>query len=320
MSPYRRNILVGVTVLAALGFLGWMLIQFGGALAAPFAPRQMDIYLVGERADGLADGSPVLFRGVGVGQIRRVYRTDDGMSIRIEAQVEESPPLPANLRGVIRSQGLIGGGASLFLELVGPPRETLTPGTVLRADYVGLDVFPTEYGELANELRETARQFRESNIINHLDQEVQRIGQVVTSIQQIVDDPQMRQDLSTSLANIRSATDKADVLAGRMEELSREASDTLSQARGTIGRTETEITALSRQVGERLTQIARLLDQFQSITAKIDQGQGTAGLLVNDTRLYETMVATVQQMQATITDLRRLVQQWEQEGVRFRLR
>src|SRR5687767_7425442 len=89
VSPYRRNVLVGVTVLAALGILGWMMIQFGGSVAKPFAPRHVPIHLRALRADGLAEGSGVFFKGVQVGQVLRVYRVaEDPLWVHIDAEVE----------------------------------------------------------------------------------------------------------------------------------------------------------------------------------------------------------------------------------------
>jgi hypothetical protein len=52
---------------------------------------------------------------------------------------------------------------------------------------------------------------------------------------------------------------------------------------------------------------------------KVEQGKGTAGMMVNDPRLYESMVDSAKQLNATLSDLNRLVQQWEQEGVTLRL-
>jgi phospholipid/cholesterol/gamma-HCH transport system substrate-binding protein len=321
MSPYRRNLLVGVTVLAALGILGWMMIQFGSAIATPFAPETIRITLRSPRADGLAEGSGVLFRGVSVGQVKRVYRVPDDENVVIEADVEKSPPLPANLRGVIRFQGVLGGGSSMYLELTDPqPQGQLERGATLEATFAGLDFLPPEFAALATELRETARQFRESNVINHLDEQVRRVGQVVDDIRSVTGDEKVREDLKASIANIRATTEKADKLAGRLEQLSVEASDTLATAKGAIGRTETEIVSISKQIGERLAQAGKLVEQFQSISAKIDAGQGTGGKLVNDPRLYESLVMTVEQLQATVVDLQRLIRQWEQEGVYLRMR
>jgi hypothetical protein len=40
---------------------------------------------------------------------------------------------------------------------------------------------------------------------------------------------------------------------------------------------------------------------------------------VNDPKLYQGLVDVTQQLNLTVTDLRRLVQQWEQEGVSLKL-
>ena len=61
------------------------------------------------------------------------------------------------------------------------------------------------------------------------------------------------------------------------------------------------------------------MQSFQSITQKVDEGKGTAGLLVNDPKLYQSLVDTSRELNATIADLRRVVQQWEQEGVSLKL-
>lgn len=320
MSPYRRNVLVGLTVLIALVILGGMMLRFGAVLVWPFAPRYMQIRLESDRGDGLADGSPIFYKGVQVGRVREVKRSVDDLRVLIGGEVYESPPLPANVKGEIRFGSFLGGQSAVHLMLTnGAPEGQLTRETVIQTRYAG-DLLPPEFTDLARELRETARQFRESNVITHLDQEVQHVGKVVDSIQKLVDDPQMREDLKASLANIRSTTEKADRLAGRLEQLSTEASETMSSARGAIGRTENELVNLSHQIGERLTQFAKLVDQFQSITGKIDDGQGTASRFVNDPKLYEAMVDTAREMRATVSDLRRLVQQWEQEGISLKLK
>ncbi len=320
MSPYRRNVLVGLTVLVALSALGGMMLRFGAVLVWPFAPRYAPILLESNRGDGLADGSPIYFNGVQVGRVREVKRSPDDLRVIISGEVYQSPPLPSNLRGEIRYASFLGGQSAVHLMLTnGAPEGTLARDTVIQTRYAG-DLLPPEFTELARELRDTAKQFRESNVVNHLDEEVQHIGKVVDSIQKLVDDPQMREDLKASLSNIRSTTEKADRLAGRLEQLSNEASETMSTARGAIGRTENELVSLSHQIGERLAQFSKLVDQFQSITGKIDQGQGTASRFVNDPKLYEAMVDTAREMRATVSDLRRLVQQWEQEGISFKLK
>ena len=43
-------------------------------------------------------------------------------------------------------------------------------------------------------------------------------------------------------------------------------------------------------------------------------------MLVNDPKLYQSLVDNSRELNATILDLKRLVEQWEQEGVSFKLK
>src|SRR5688572_14473084 len=102
MTPYRRNIVVGVTMVGALVILGWMIIQFGEVPAGWFAPPMMPVKIVTERADGIAEGTIIGYRGVAVGRVTKVTMGEDLIHVNIDAQVDERQPLPANVEGVIR--------------------------------------------------------------------------------------------------------------------------------------------------------------------------------------------------------------------------
>jgi len=330
MSPYRRNVIVGLTVLVAMLILGWMILQFGGELASPFTPKQFPIRVVSDRADGISAGSPVQYRGVAVGRVATVTRGDDMVTVYIDALIDASPPLPANVEARIRSQGLIGTGAALALavkEGEPSPRGNLAAGATIEATYVGLDIIPPEFAALATELKLTAKQFRESGVIANVNEQIAKAGKMIDHAGTLLSDPKLREDLQLSLANLREITDKARRVSGNLEkftdnlnQLSGETKDALTQARGTIAKTEGHIDSIAAQFNDRMAQASTLLERFQSIAAKVDKGQGTAGQLVNDPRLYESLNATTQELAVTIKDLRRLVEQWEQEGVSLKLK
>lgn len=328
MSPYRRNVLVGAMTLLALGALGWMILQFGETVAAPFAARQIPITLVTERADGVSNGSQILFRGVGFGRVVSVHVSDDLQRVRIDAMVNIEPALPANLEGVIRTTSVLGSGAAIELALVGDaPQGTLASGAQLTARYAGLELVPPEFSAAATELQLTIRQLRESNLIANINDRVTRLGLLLDSTQELLGDEAMRADLRASLASLRSTTERADRIAGGLEtftgsldEIAAETRDTVRQARGAIATAETEMQRLSRLLSERLQQAARLLDQVNAITARIESGEGTLGQLINDPRLYASLVEASQKLDATLQDVQRVVQQIEQEGVSLRVR
>ena len=306
-------------MLGALVILGWMIIQFGEVPAQWFAPPMMPITIVTERADGIAEGSTISYRGVGVGRVTKVRMGEDLIHVQMDAQVDQRQPLPANVEGVIRSQ-VFGGSGILSLQLVGPaPQGRLKAHDTIQARFLGLDFIPPEFASLATELQLTAKQFRESNIVAHMDDQVQKAGKILDSVDKLVSDPKMREDIHGAIANIRTAAETATRVGAKLEQTTGQISDTIGDARGTLGKVNASVDQLSKQTTARMEELSKTLNNLESITAKIDQGKGTAGALVNDPKLYQSLVDTSRELNATISDLKRLVEQWEQEGVSLKL-
>ena len=53
MTPYRRNIAVGITMLGALVILGWMILKFGDRPAKLLAEPAMPVTFEADRANGV---------------------------------------------------------------------------------------------------------------------------------------------------------------------------------------------------------------------------------------------------------------------------
>ncbi len=90
-------------MLVALLVLAWMILQFTGrATALLVTAGHIRITLTTDRADNVNDGSGVFFRGVNIGQVTTIQRSPDNQHVVIEAEINNTPPLPDNLLGVIR--------------------------------------------------------------------------------------------------------------------------------------------------------------------------------------------------------------------------
>jgi phospholipid/cholesterol/gamma-HCH transport system substrate-binding protein len=321
MSPAKRNILVGITVIGALVALGWMIVEFGGNLAAPFAPPALPISFTAQRADGVVEGSPVLYRGVTVGKVVAVKLLSDNQNVEIDAAVNQSPVLPANLEGVIRQTNVFGAGASVSMELLGDhPQGALARDAKLTSRFAGSGLIPPEINELAKELKATSRQFRESNIIGNLNTQVTKVGKMVDEITKFVSDKDTQDNLHQSLANVKTATESAKRISANLEKFSGKLNTIGDDTTTLLAKTSTDVDKISVQINERLAQVDKLLQTTQSITTKIDKGDGTAGKLVNDPRLYTGLVQTTESLNLVIRDLQRLVEQWEQEGISLKLK
>ncbi|HEY1921304.1 MAG TPA: MlaD family protein [Tepidisphaeraceae bacterium] len=328
MATYQRNILVGATVLGAMAVFGWMALHFSSKTAELFSPPQFEVHFITSRADGLSQGATVQYLGVDVGRVESLARNPDGMGVTIDAVVDREPPLPANLRAQIKQTSALGGASVISLDFDGDrAKGALIPNETITAEYVGLNLFPASLSQTAgniaamsDEIRMTAKQLRESGAIEDLDKTIKtvaaqanKVGDVFDSLQSVLGDPKTREDLRTAISNIRATTDKLNTLADGIQSTTGAASSAFKDA-------QARIDMLSKQVGDRLTQIADLLASVQSIAQKIDKGQGTAGQLVNDPKLYQAMVDSARELNATVTDLKRLIEQWEQEGVNLHLK
>ena len=344
MSSYKKNILVGLTVLVALILLGWMILRFSDAPFAIFKQQQLPVYFIATAAEGIGEGSPISYRGVVVGRVSQVRLNDDNLTVRIDAMLDTKPPLPGNVEGLIRSQ-LIGGGASIYLVLapvrdpgsaatnpVTQPSETQPVGTIqanqqLHARFVGIDILPPEFTALATDLKKSSeelrllgQQVRESNMIPRLVETVtslkatvEKAGGTFDSVQSLVNDERLRADLRETMTNFRATSESAGRIAADLEKTTKKVDSRVDQ----IG---DSANARLVQLGSQLEQVANILKSFESAAAKLDQGNGSAAMLLNDPRLYENLYYTSQELNKTMATFRRLVEQWEQEGVTFKLK
>jgi phospholipid/cholesterol/gamma-HCH transport system substrate-binding protein len=333
MASTRKNVAVGITMIAALVILGIMILLFGEAPIRLFRPAQTRIHFLAESAEGITNGSPILYLGVNVGQVRSLELRPDQAGVTINGTIDHNRPIPANVEGVIRSS-LIGGNASLSLVPIGGvPQGRLADDANVRAYVGGSNLLPREFADLAKQLTELSRHLQtsvddwnNSKLVNKLavtvdttEKTVAKIGETSEELRKLLADGQMRGDLKDTLANFKAVSEDSKTIAKNLQKLSTDLQKTNATAENTIAKAGTHVDELSKQMSGRLDQVAGVLDRFQSMANKIDKGEGTAGKFINDPKLYEALLDTSQELNLTVKDLRRLVEQWEQEGVSLKL-
>jgi phospholipid/cholesterol/gamma-HCH transport system substrate-binding protein len=324
MSPKMRNFAVGLTVMVSIAIFLWMFISFGTKSVSLFGAPQVAIEIRADQVDGLSEGSPLMYQGVIVGRILRLHRNDDGNGVLIDAIMDTIPPIPTNVSADIVTTSLISGGASLELVLAkGQPAQFAPPGTPfppIKAKYDGLDLSDfgkagTQIARAATEIADATDQVRQQQIVEHLNEavlnfnaQVTAAGQVLKSIQDVAGDVKVQGDLRQTIANLAQATND-------LPALSKQASDVLTEARTDLARTQGYIDTMNKQLGDGLTRASATLDSIHDLADKINNGKGTAGMLVNDPKMYQALVDDLRELNANELVLERLLQQWEQEGV-----
>jgi phospholipid/cholesterol/gamma-HCH transport system substrate-binding protein len=333
MASYRKNIAVGATMIVALIMLGTMMLVFGEAPVRLLRAAHLEVKFVADSADGITNGSPILYLGVNVGQIRRVELTADQPGVMLYGTIEGGRPIPPNVEAVIRTQ-LIGGNATLSLEPIGGvPQGRLARDATIQAKAGGNTVLPREFAELARQLTELSKRLQttvddwnQSKLVSKLavtvdttQKTIAKIGETSDELRKLLADGKLRGDLSETLANFRAVSENAKGIAKNLDKLSVDLQKTNADADATIVKAGARIDDLAKQLGGRLEQVGRMLENFQSVANKIDKGEGTAGKLINDPKLYQALTDTSLELNLTVRDLRRLVEQWEQEGISLKL-
>jgi phospholipid/cholesterol/gamma-HCH transport system substrate-binding protein len=337
MASYQRNLLVGLTVLGAVGVFMWMMLRFSSKTAQLFAPPQSVIHFKGTRADGLSDGSDVDYLGVHVGHVTTVVRTPDGNGVVIDALVERTPPLPGNVQGRIAQASALGGASNLILDLQGDkPVGVLAPDSTLNITYGGLQMSlipPTvtaeleNVGKMASELGLLIDEMRKSGVVanintalNQINAQAIKVGDVLNSINGILNDPNLIKNADNMMVNLNDFSKATTQLSPKLDRIANGLQQDTDEAHATLQSANETIAELQKRVDSLSVQLADTLQSVQSIAQKIDKGKGTAGQLVNDPRLYESLVDSVQLLHKNLADLDRLLEQWEQEGVSVKVK
>jgi len=334
MTSRFRNVVTGFVVLIAGIAFVWMLLQLTGRATAAFAKRGIPISIRADRCDGVNDGTIVTFHGIEVGTVKSIGRDSDNVHVSINAEVRTSPPLPANLEGIMRLQSFLSSSPIVSLELKGPPEGQLAPGAHLEGRFVGAQILPPELTDFITD-------FRRQKLIEHTDEtivalraQVENAGEVLKSVQSIIGDPKLQSDLKEAIANVRKATARADVIGSNLEkftsdldnvkkdfhDVAQNANQTVTSVRSVVEKTGNHVDDVTAHLIEDMDKLGKSLDQFQQLAAKINNGDGTAGRLLNDPRLYDQLSDTAKELNAVAASIHRLVDQWEQEGLHLKLK
>ena len=114
--------------------------------------------------------------------------------------------------------------------------------------------------------------------------------------------------LGTAVASLQRTANNAERLAARIDTSTasgeiRQIVDDVAHAAADLRRTATEIQSLSQQLGQSQGRLDRFLANGDSVLMKINSGQGSLGLLVNDPSLYRNSDSLITQFRQLLGDI-----------------
>jgi len=308
-SQRRRDVIVGVFVIVGLAALGWMILKFGDLPTAVSRVRSFQVYVRFAAAPGVAKDTPVRFCGYQIGRVTEVkpprilenlqtgqkhHQTQCTLSIN-----KQYTDIPSTVRAKLMTRGL----GSSYIELDIDPNSLPAPGVL------------AEGMNLQGSSGMTSEFFPEESQ-KKLDKLVEGINTFIGNANDIIGDPNNRRNIQATLANFTEASHNVAVAMEdarkAIEELRQLAStgtDTLKSVDGKADQLVTSVVNTSTEIGEAMSQLRLAME-------KINAGDGTAGRLINDARLYESLVETTFQLNVLLKDLKDLTGKISEKGLR----
>ena len=283
----RTEIQVGATVLVALAVTLWGVTWLKELTLA----RKVRVWTVTfPQTGGLASSDEVQVNGLRKGNVDKVSLVEDHVVVSLALASEIT--LTSDSRVSIRNVGMMGEKViAVDYKASGTPygvRDTI-PGIYEK----GIPEVMAEMGNTVDAITELATQLH--NIATTLEKSGS-VDKTLENFHRTSEDLRLavsenRVLLKETMGNLHAASRTAKSLT----------TDREAQLRGTLESFERSAKGM-----ERLTaRLDSLRGSLQSVSDKIDDGDGSLGKLVNDPRLYDDARETVTELKALIADIKK---------------
>ena len=330
MSDYeaaqtRRDVIVGIFVIIGLAALGWMVFKFGDLPTAVSRMRSFDVVVQFASAPGVQRDTPVRFCGYQIGRVTEVraprilvnpetrqeyHQTECVLSIG-----NQYADIPSNVEVKLMTRGLGSSYIELQVDpnqLPAPPKDPERPETEFLVDGLRLqgssgmtsEFFPEESQEKLNAL-------------------VENIGAFIANANDIIGDPSNKENIKATLANLTEATGSVGAAMDEAVRTMQSAQKALEDFR-TLATTGSETLKSTDAKAERLVaslistsdDLSKAVSQMRLAMEKVNSGGGTAGRLINDARLYESLLENTVQLNILLKDFKEMIDKIAAKGLR----
>ncbi len=283
---------VAITIL----FLGYSFLRGNDVFSS-----ENTFYATYERVDGLTASKPILVNGYQIGRVSEMQLQPDGR-IRTEFKVKRNYGIPANTVARLVSTDLLGGKAVIF-EL-GDSREYAKSGDELSADIQKNIMEQVEPIQKKAEDIAAVLDSVLSSINNTINAEFQR--DFNRSINSIANSLQNLEGITRQLDGlVVSERNRISHIVANVESIT----NNLKNNNERIGHVLANLDEITDQVAkanfaETINSANKAMADFQSITDRINGGQGSIGMLLNDEQLYNNLTQASQNLEELIGDMK----------------
>lgn len=235
---------------------------------------------------GLGASTPIYADGYKVGTVDGLeYDYKENGPIKVKVDINKDLRIPQGSKAEIVKDLM--GNLQVNLLLANNPRERVEPGGIIP-------------GAVNGGMMDKA-----ANLIPVVEKMLPKLDSILTSVNALLADPA----LAASLHNVETITSNLTVstreLNTLMAGLNKQVPGMIGKANGVLDNTN-RLTAnlASLDVQGTLNKVNQTLESAHQFTEKLNSNQGSLGLLMNDTKLYDNLTSTMGHADSLVIDLK----------------
>ncbi len=296
---------VGVFVIVCLVVVTGMILKFGKY--ERLAAKTYEIIVVFPNVGGIVKDASVLYGGITVGKVRDITLDQEGLlKVNVKLAIFEGVRIRKDSKFVINQSGLLG---DRYIDVVpqSATAEPIKPGEMVEG---------TTSVDLSEAIRGVVDVLHQAaGTIERVDRAVQRIDETVLSRQSL-------EHIESALANIDTTSSNAIGLTlslrGVIDENRDKVDNTLakfSDAADNLNQTSKDINQVVKNFDQLVAanqddiraatkNLAASAERLNTVMARLERGEGTAGKILVDPTLHDEIV--------------KLVQNWRKYGILYK--
>lgn len=243
-------------------------------------------YMTFDDIQGLGASTPIYADGYKVGIVDGLeYDYKENGPIKVKVDIIKDLRIPQGSKAEIVKDLM--GNLQVNLLLANNPRERVEPGGIIP-------------GAVNGGMMDKA-----ANLVPVVEKMLSKLDSILTSVNALLADPA----LAASLHNVETITSNLTVstreLNTLMAGLNKQVPGMIGKANGVLDNTN-RLTAnlASLDVQGTLNKVNQTLESAHQFTEKLNSNQGSLGLLMNDTKLYDNLTSTMSHADSLVIDLK----------------
>ena len=243
-------------------------------------------YMTFDDIQGLGASTPIYADGYKVGTVDGLeYDYKENGPIKVKVDINKDLRIPQGSKAEIVKDLM--GNLQVNLLLANNPRERVEPGGIIP-------------GAVNGGMMDKA-----ANLVPVVEKMLPKLDSILTSVNALLADPA----LAASLHNVETITSNLTIstreLNTLMAGLNNQVPGMVRKANGVLDNTN-RLTAnlASLDVQGTLNRVNQTLESAHQFTEKLNSNQGSLGLLMNDTKLYDNLTSTMGHADSLVIDLK----------------